>query len=132
MCEVEVSRFYASAPTPAPQTQTTPPTTPARDTHVYKTVDGRELEADVIGAHFLDATGLFVQQHADFDPARLEAPEFFGDALEGAAGVEDVVHQQHVAPAHIKAQFLGEDQFARLGARAVARNAHEIQPQRQL
>ena len=30
------------------QTQTT---SAARDTHVYKVVDGREVEADVIGAH---------------------------------------------------------------------------------
>ena len=29
---------------------TTPPAIPARDTHVYKRVDGRALEADVIGA----------------------------------------------------------------------------------
>jgi len=32
------------------QTQTTSQTSPARDTHVYKVADGREVEADVIGA----------------------------------------------------------------------------------
>jgi len=32
------------------QTQTTSPASPARDSHVYKVVDGREVEADVIGA----------------------------------------------------------------------------------
>ena len=32
------------------QTQTTSLTSPARNTHVYKVVDGREVEADVIGA----------------------------------------------------------------------------------
>lgn len=32
------------------QTQTMPPASPARVTHVYKVVDGREIEADVIGA----------------------------------------------------------------------------------
>ena len=30
--------------------QSTSGATPARDTHVYKVVDGREVEADVVGA----------------------------------------------------------------------------------
>ena len=92
----------------------------------------RNLEADVIRIHFFHAARGLVQQHADFDPARLERADFWQHAAHGLAGVEDVVHQQHVAPADVEPQLLGEDQFAGFRAGAVAGNAYEIQAQRQV
>ena len=58
------------------------------------------------------AAGGLVQQHTGPDAAGFERPQFGNDTAQGFASVQDVVHQQHVAPAHVQAEFLGEYQFA--------------------
>ena len=47
--------------------------------------------------------------------------------MQRAAGIENIVHQQHIPTVNVDAQFLGENQIAGFRARAVARYANEIQ-----
>jgi hypothetical protein len=85
------------------------------------------LESDVMGPDdFLSASGLFEEN------ANPEAPGAGGtkpghDSFEGLAGVEDVVDDEDVAATEIEPHFLGEDEFAGLGFRAIAGDAKEIQ-----
>jgi len=62
----------------------------------------------------------------------VQLAEFLHHPGQCSTGIEDVVHHQHIAPAHLKPQFLGEHKLAGFGARAVARHPHEIQSQRQI
>ena len=71
-----------------------------------------DFQARVIGLYRFNAAGGFVQQHTDADAPRLERAQLGQHLGQGAAGVEDVVHQEHVTAADIEAQFLGKDEFA--------------------
>ena len=92
----------------------------------------RDFKTDVICLDVLRPAARLVEHHADFYPTRFERLDFGQHAAHGFAGVQNVVHQQHVTPAHVQPQFLGENQFARFRAEAIAGNAHEIEPQRQV
>ena len=92
----------------------------------------RHGEPDVIGRDFFNAPRGFVEQDADFDAARFEGANFGQHAIQGLAGVQDVVQEQHIAATHVQPQFLGENQVTRFQAVAVTGNAQKIQSQRQV
>src|SRR2546423_12912795 len=85
---------------------------------VESVADNEELgngKTDIVGADSFNAARSLFQQHAGFDSARLQLPHFAQHAMQGSAGIEDVVHQQHVTSANVQAELLREDQLAGLG-----------------
>ena len=73
-----------------------------------------DFEPHIVRFHRFHAARRFVQQHARLDPARLEGAELAQHAVERLARVENVIHQQHIAPSHVEPQFLGKDEVARI------------------
>src|SRR2546430_457711 len=64
-------------------------------------------------------------------PARPCIANLAEHAIQGLAGIKDVVHEQHVSAPHIQAQLFREDQLAGFGSGAIAGDADEIEAQRQ-
>src|SRR6185436_5478142 len=91
----------------------------------------RDFEADEISLNGFEPARGFIEEDAGLDPAGFQGAELTRDQVESFACVEDVVDEQNVAPAHIEAQFLGENEFAGFSASAIAGDAHEIQAKRQ-
>ena len=90
------------------------------------------FKADIIRFDIFHAARRFVQENAGFDPARLERLQFAEHASHRFAGIQNIVHQQHVASAHVEPQFFGEKQIAGFHAETIAGNADKIQAQRQI
>ena len=88
-----------------------------------------DFKPHIVRFHRLDAPRRLVQQHARLDPARFESLELAQHTVERFSRVENVIHQQHIAPAHVEPQFFGKDEVPGFGARAVAGDADEVQPQ---
>src|SRR6185295_10940051 len=77
------------------------------------------VEADVVRLDIFDTPRRFVQQDTGLNTARLEHAQLAEDAIQGFAGVQNVVHQQDIAAADIQAQFFRKDKFAGFSACAV-------------
>jgi hypothetical protein len=60
-----------------------------------------------------------VEENANLEAPRPQLAQAGRDTGKRPARVQDVIHQQHVTPAHVQAQFLGEDQVRRFRAAAV-------------
>src|SRR5436190_23259776 len=86
----------------------------------------RNFELHVVGFNLFNAPRSLIQQHASLDTARLKRLQFSEHPIKRLPGIENVVHEQHVASAYIKTQFLRKNQFSRFGARSIARHPNEI------
>jgi hypothetical protein len=89
--------------------------------------DVRNLKPHIIGIHLLNPPAWLIQQYAGAKATGLERTEGFEDALQGAAGVENVVHHQNITSADIQSKFLGKHELARRGPTAVTGNPDKIQ-----
>lgn len=90
-----------------------------------------DFESDVIRFDVLDAPGALIEEHADFQAARLERPKGGADALDRSAGVENIIDEQHVASSNIETKLLCVNEVTGPRLLAVTGNPDEIEPERQ-
>src|SRR2546430_11087130 len=57
----------------------------------------RNAETDVVRAHLFHAPGFFLEQHADFDPARSQVAQFCQDATQRFARIKNVRSEEHTS-----------------------------------
>src|SRR4051812_27257108 len=67
----------------------------------------RNFKTDVIGLHILSAPCGLVKENAGLNPARFQRLKLVEHSRQCPACIEDVVHQQYIATAHIQSQLFG-------------------------
>src|ERR1035437_5359609 len=94
----------------------------------------RDFEADIAERDLDEAPGGLVEQGADLDGAWVLTLEIAEQVIQGQAGVDDVLNEQNISAIDWRAQILEDSyQAGRFGCRsAVARDFHEVDPQRQV
>src|SRR5215207_8557466 len=88
----------------------------------------RDVEAGVLHLDVgLELLGL-VEQGADLQGGRAPAAQVLEQVVEGQAGVDDVLDDEHVATLDLAVEVLEDADDARgLGGRAVGRHGHEVE-----
>src|SRR5689334_10778184 len=89
----------------------------------------RNFESHVIGFNLLDSPRGFIQQDASLDATRFKGFELCKNAKKCFAGIENVVHQQHIASANVQAELFCKNEVARLRAGSVTGYADKIESQ---